>query len=135
MAVATGPTPQEFLSLPDNLAVLDAFVPDNDFVNLLKDINMDLGYQTLELPAPVPLIHNDILRVNSAPKNPVMYGSGVSWRRRRSGSKNIFHFNGARMLPCPNPRSIGKGGPGPWAVRIWLWKLPFKDFSSSPLIF
>jgi hypothetical protein len=61
MTEATVPTRQEFLSLPDNLAVLDAFVPDNDFFNLLKGINMVLEYETLELPAAVPSVHNNIL--------------------------------------------------------------------------
>ena len=32
-----------------------------DFTNLLKDINMVLEYETLELPALVPSVHNDIL--------------------------------------------------------------------------
>ena len=61
MEEATGPPPHEFLLTQDNLAVLEAFFPDNDFVNLLKDINMVLDYETKDLPAPVPSLHNEIL--------------------------------------------------------------------------
>jgi hypothetical protein len=61
MADAMNSTSEEFLLFPDNVALLDAFVPDYDFNNLLQDINMVLEYEILELPAPVPSVHNDIL--------------------------------------------------------------------------
>ena len=61
MADAMNSTPEEFILFPDNIALLDAFVPDNDFNNLLQDINMVLEYEILKLPAPVPPVHNDIL--------------------------------------------------------------------------
>ena len=61
MADAMNSTPEEFLLFLDNVALLDAFVPDNDFNDLLQDINMVLEYEILELPATVPSVHNNIL--------------------------------------------------------------------------